>query len=105
MYSASLATGKIAFASQPSDPSKCLQRYLRSGDEAHLSPQRRWPQWRERREPEGIENEIVACRKRGMNRYEVHAALREQRDPVASPSTIYRIFKRYHLNRLTSAMR
>ena len=27
--------------------------------------------------PEGIEAEIVACRKRGMNRYEIHAALRE----------------------------
>ena len=84
---------------------KYYNRYLRSGAEADLLPQRRGPKWRERREPEGIEAEIVACRKRGMNRYEVHAALREQRDTIPSPSTIYRVFKRYQLNRRTPAMR
>ncbi len=47
----------------------------------------------------------MACRKRGMNRYEVHAALRERRDTVPSPSTIYRVFKRNQLNRRTPAMR
>ena len=47
---------------------KYYNRYLRSGGaEADLLPQRRGPKWRERREPEGIEAEIVACRKRGMN--------------------------------------
>ena len=85
---------------------KYYNRYLRSGGaEADLLPQRRGPKWRERREPEGIEAEIVACRKRGMNRYEVHAALRERRDTVPSPSTIYRVFKRNQLNRRTPAMR
>jgi transposase InsO family protein len=85
---------------------KYYNRYLRSGGaEADLLPQRRGPKWRERRESEGIEAEIVACRKRGMNRYEVHAALRERRDTVPSPSTIYRVFKRNQLNRRTPAMR
>ena len=84
---------------------KYYNRYLRSGAEVDLLPQRRGPKWRERREPEGLESEIVACRKRGMNRYEVHAALRARRDTVPSPSTIYRVFKRYQLNRRTPAMR
>jgi hypothetical protein len=84
---------------------KYYNRYLRSGAEADLLPQRRGPKWRERREPEGIEAEIVACRHRGMNRYEIHAALRERRDTLPSPSTIYRVLKRYQLNRRTPAMR
>jgi hypothetical protein len=84
---------------------KYYNRYLRSGAEADLLPQRRGPKWRERHEPEGIEAEIVACRRRGMNRYEIHAALRERRDTLPSPSTIYRVLKRYQLNRRTPAMR
>jgi hypothetical protein len=84
---------------------KYYNRYLRSGAEADLLPQRRGPKWRERREPEGIEAEIVAYRRRGMNRYEIHAALRERRDTLPSPSTIYRVLKRYQLNRRTPAMR
>src|SRR6516162_2542417 len=50
---------------------KYYNRYLQSGEEADLLPRRRGPKWRERREPEGIEAEIVAHRKRGMNRYEI----------------------------------
>ena len=84
---------------------KYYNRYLQSGVEADLLPQRRGPKWRERREPEGIEVEILACRQRGMNRYEIHAALRERRTTLPSPSTIYRVLKRYHLNRRTPAMR
>jgi hypothetical protein len=49
---------------------KSDNRYLRSGAEADLLPQRRGPKWRERRQPEGVEAEIVACRRRGMNRHE-----------------------------------
>ena len=40
-----------------------------------------------------------------MNRYEIHAALRERRDTLPSASTIYRVLKRYQLNRRTPAMR
>ncbi|MEH2552664.1 hypothetical protein V1286_006393 [Bradyrhizobium algeriense] len=84
---------------------KYYNRYLQSGDEADLLPRRRGPKWRERREPEGIEAEIVACRQKGMNRYEIHAVLRERRDTIPSPSTIYRVLTRYGLNRRTPAMR
>ena len=80
-------------------------RYLQSGEEAALLPQRRGPKWRERRQPEGIEAEILACRQRGMNRYEIHAALRERRDKVPSLSTIYRVLRRHQVNRRTPAMR
>jgi transposase InsO family protein len=84
---------------------KYYNRYLRSGAESDLLPQRRGPKWRERRGPEGIAAEIVACRQRGMNRYEIHAALRERRETVPSLSTIYRVLQRYQLNRRTPAMR
>src|SRR5881394_1495233 len=76
---------------------KYYNRYLQSGEEADLLPRRR--------EPEGIEAEIVTHRKRGMNRYEIHAVLREKRDTVPSPVTIYRVLRRYQLNRRTPAMR
>jgi transposase InsO family protein len=84
---------------------KYYNRYLQSGEEAALLPQRRGPKWRERRQPEGIEAEILACRQRGMNRYEIHAALRERRDKVPSLSTIYRVLRRHQVNRRTPAMR
>lgn len=84
---------------------KYYNRYLQSGEEAALLPQRRGPKWRERRQPEGIEAEILACRQRGMNRYEIHAALRERRDTVPSLSTIYRVLRRHQVNRRTPAMR
>jgi transposase InsO family protein len=61
---------------------KYYNRYLGSGAEADLLPQRRGPKWRERREPEGIEAEIVACRRRGMNRYEMRAAMREEKPRI-----------------------
>ncbi len=84
---------------------KYYNRYLQSGEETALLPRRRGPKWRERREPAGIEAEIVAERQRGLNRYEIHAVLRERREAVPSPSSIYRTFKRYGLNKRTPAMR
>ena len=84
---------------------KYYNRYLQSGDDAALLPQRRGPKWRERRVPEGIEAEIIGARQRGMNRYEIHAALRERRDQVPSASTIYRVLVDKGLNRRTPAMR
>jgi transposase InsO family protein len=84
---------------------KYYNRYLRSGREEDLLPQRRGPKWRERREPEGIEAEIVEARRRGLNRYEIHAVLRERRETIPSPSTIYRTLKRYGHNKRTPAMR
>lgn len=84
---------------------KYYNRFKQSGSEADLLPQRRGPKWRERRQPEGIEVEIIACRQRGMNRYEIHAVLRERRATVPSFSTIYRVLRDHQLNRRTPAMR
>ena len=84
---------------------KYYNRYQQSGEEADLLPQKRGPKWRERREPQGIETEILACRARGMNRYEVFATLRERRDTVPSPSSIYRTFVRFGVNHRTPAQR
>lgn len=84
---------------------KYYNRYLQSGRSEDLLPRRRGPKWRERRVPEGIEAEIVAARQRGLNRYEIHALLRERRDVIPSLSSIYRTLKRYGLNRKTPAMR
>src|ERR1044071_6133508 len=61
---------------------KYYNRYLQSGEEADLLPRRRGPKWRERREPEGIEAEIVAHRKRGVKRYQLNRrtpAMREEK--------------------------
>src|SRR5206468_9234698 len=82
---------------------KYYNRYLQSGEEADLLPRRRGPKWRERREPEGLEAEIVACRQKGMNRYENHAVLRERRDTIPSPPTIHRGLPRQGLNLRTPA--
>src|SRR5690625_1268346 len=84
---------------------KYYNRFKQSGSEADLLPQRRGPKWRDRRQPEGIEAEIIACRHRGMNRYEIHAVLHEQRATVPSCSTIYRVLRDHQLNRRTHAMR
>lgn len=87
---------------------KYYNRYLQSGEERDLLPQRRGPRWRERRDPLGIEAEILSYRQKGLNRYEIHAALREARPGVEegalpSPSTIYRRLKQHGLNRKTKA--
>src|ERR1700754_2727933 len=86
---------------------KYYNRYLQSGSERDLLPQRRGPKGREPRDPDGIEPQILACRPRGLNRYEIHAVLRETRQDVSSvpsPSTIYRRLKQHGLNRKTKAM-
>ena len=84
---------------------KYYNRYLQSGEEAALLPQRRGPKWKDRRWPEGVEADIIACRQRGMNRYEIHAVLQEKGGKVPSHATIYRVLRRYGLNRKTPQMR
>lgn len=84
---------------------KYYNRYLRGGSEADLLPMRRGPKWRTRRTPEAVEALVREQRLRGLNRYEIHAALREARVTVVSLSTIQRILERHGLNRKTPAMR
>jgi hypothetical protein len=48
---------------------------------------------------------VLAERPCGLNRYEIHAVLREKGLEAASPSTIYRIACRHAMTRLTPPMR
>lgn len=84
---------------------KYYNRYLQSGDDRALLPQRRGPKWRSRRIAEDIEDQIVAFRHQGLNRYEIHALL--QRDLTQAPSliTIYRVFKRRGCNVMKPEMK
>jgi transposase InsO family protein len=83
---------------------KYYNRYLRSGSAQDLLPRRRGPRWRERREPEGIDAEILALRRKGLNRYEIVAALADRIADPPSPSTIYRRLRQHGLNRKSRAM-
>lgn len=83
---------------------KYYNRYLRSGSQAELLPQRRGPKWKTRRMPAAIEAEVLAERRLGLNRYEIYAVLRERRGTAPSPSAIYRAFVRNGLNRRTKPM-
>lgn len=81
---------------------KYYNRYLQGGDEG-LIPQRRGPKWRTRRMPADLEERVIEQRKLGLNRYEIHAVLREK-GQIISHSAIYRALVRAGLNRRTPAM-
>lgn len=85
---------------------KYYNRYLaQGGAEAAFLPQRRGPRWKERRDPTAIEAAVLKERRRGQNRYEIFAVLRERMQHPPSPSTIYRVLRRHGMNRLTPHMR
>lgn len=81
---------------------KYYNRYLRGG-ESELLPQRRGPKWKTRRMPADLEALVLEARRRGLNRYEIHAILRDE-GKIVSPSAIYRSLVRAGLNRLTPPM-
>jgi len=84
---------------------KYYNRFLQGGGrDDDLLPRRRGAKWRIRREPEGIDAEIVAARQKGLNRYEIHALLREKNLNPPSLSTIYRRLRHYGLNRRSKPM-
>lgn len=85
---------------------KYYNRHLQGGGkDEDLLPRRRGPRWRSRRTPDAVEAAVTKQRRLGLNRYEIHAALREQREQVPSLSTIHRILVRHGLNRKTPAMK
>ena len=86
---------------------KYYNRWLQSGgDEAALLPQRRGPKWKTRRFPPEVENEVRSHRENGMNRYEICQELKSKgRDVIPSPSGVYKIIKRFGLNRLRPPMK
>jgi transposase InsO family protein len=83
---------------------KYYNRYLQSGSPDDLLPRKRGPKWRERRDPEGIEAEILAQRRKGLNRYEILQVLEALVPNPPSPSTIYRRLRQHGLNRKSKAM-
>jgi transposase InsO family protein len=84
---------------------KYYNRFLASGEDAALLPQRRGPKWKERRGPGTVEELVLAERLRGQNRYEIYAVLRDRGAQPPSPVTIYRILRRHGVNRLNPPMR
>src|SRR5260370_7489341 len=54
---------------------KYYNRYLRSGAEADLLPQRRGPKWKTRRIPAAIQALAVEQRQLGLNRYQIYPVL------------------------------
>lgn len=83
---------------------KYYNRYLQTGDDTALLPQRRGPKWKGRRLPDEVVALTLEQRRLGMNRYEICAVLKERRSHTASPSTIYRLFRDNGINRLKPKM-
>lgn len=85
---------------------KYYNRYKQSGREEDLLPQKRGPRWKTRRALPEVEEQVVALRSRGMNRYEIVSVLRPRLGAATpSPSGVYAILRRHNLNRMRPAMK
>jgi hypothetical protein len=85
---------------------KFYNRYTIENQESALLPQKRGPRYKTRRTSLNIEKEVIALRQLGNNRYEIHQLLKQKfKQASPSPSTIYRIFKRYGYHQLTQPMK
>jgi len=85
---------------------KYYNRYLQSGREEDLLPQKRGPKWKTRRPLPYIENQVKALREQGLNRYEITHVLRPKLgEATPSPSGVYNILRRHKLNRLQPVMK
>ena len=85
---------------------KYYNRYRLSGSDNGLLPLKRGPKWRSRRTLPFIEEKVFELRRKGVNRYEAYAILEQTlKSHTPAPSTIYAIFKRHGLNRLTKPMK
>lgn len=83
---------------------KYYNRHLNDPGDASLLPQKRGPKWKRTTLLPAVEAEIVRYRQQGLNRYEIHAALRHAALPAPSVSTIYRLLRRHGMNRLNTPM-
>ncbi len=85
---------------------KYYHRFLQSGAEPALLPQRRGPKWKSRRGYGYIEQQGLRHREQGVNRYEICQLLAPQLKRLTpSPSTVYRMLQRHGLNRLTPKLK
>lgn len=79
--------------------SKYYTRYKQTRDETSLLPQKRGSKYLSRRIDVDIEQKTLEHRKKGLNKYEIHAILKTDTQAKApSPSCIYKIFKRNGMN-------
>lgn len=85
---------------------KYYNRFKQSGASADLLPQKRGPKWKTRRPIPFIENKVIELRNKGNNKYEIVNILKPVLSKFTpSPSGVYNICKRYHLNRLTPVIK
>ena len=80
---------------------KIYRRWQQNPVESSLLPQKRGPQFQFRRLDLEIEEKIVSLRKLGNNRYEIREILKSSYSIVVGATTIYNIFKKHGLNKLT----
>ncbi len=85
---------------------KYYHRYLNSGEQRALLPQKRGAKWRIRRTDGYIEQLVLRHRRNGVNRYEICCLLHPLlKGLTPSPSTVYRILCRHQMNRLKPKMK
>lgn len=84
---------------------KYYNRFKQSGSDGDLLPRKRGPRWKSRRAMPFIENQVVALRHLGNNRYEITNILKPKlKRFTPSPSGVYNILVRHDLNHLTKPM-
>lgn len=85
---------------------KYYHRYKESNNPRSFLPRKRGPKYSTRRTLPFIENKVIELRKKGINRYEICDILKEKLGKFTpSPSGIYKICKRYNMNKLTKPMK
>ena len=85
---------------------KYYNRFKQSGEDIALLPAKRGPKWKSRRTIPFIENKVIKLREKGLNRYEIVSILKPRlKKFTPSPSGVYKIIKRYGLNRLKPKMK
>ena len=86
---------------------KVYHRYKNGGyEESLLLPQKRGPKYKTRRVDLAIELAVTEERKKGCNRYEIFDILKKRFSGLTpSPSCIYKILKRYGMNKLSVKMK
>lgn len=80
---------------------KYYNRYRGNGSHEELLPRKRGPKWRSRRPLAFIEEQVLAQRRLGINRYEIcHILKPKLKSHTPSPSGIYNICRREGLGKL-----
>lgn len=79
---------------------KIYHRYKQHPEAISLIPRKRGPRFKTRRIDLEMEEQIIAHRRLGNNRYEIREILKQNSNFVPCATTIYNICKRHGLNKL-----